>query len=102
MRINGGNFGPVRPDAAREVRGPSTEEASNRNTNPATPERTDSVEISDAGRAKAAGLEAPGAGSERLEQIRARVLSGAYNSLEVVDEVARRIVERGDIGSDRL
>jgi hypothetical protein len=36
-------------------------------------------------------------GPERVTEIRQRILEGAYNSIEVVDEVARRMLERGDI-----
>ena len=60
---------------------------------PAQPGRTDTVEISDAGRAKSA----TGAQAERLQEIRARVLQGAYDTDAVVAEVARRILDRGDI-----
>ena len=65
---------------------------------------SDRVEISDAGRALAAretdSLEAKGRtelSPERVGQIRQRILEGAYNSVQVVDEVARRMLERGDI-----
>ena len=34
---------------------------------------------------------------ERIAQIRKRVLEGAYDSVGVVEEVARRMLERGDI-----
>lgn len=64
----------------------------------------DKVQISDAGRALAAretaSLDATGRAelsSERIGEIRQRILEGAYNSMEVVDEVARRMLERGDI-----
>jgi hypothetical protein len=63
----------------------------------------DRVEISEAGRALSAqsAPEATGAGDElstdRLTELRQRVLSGAYNSLEMVDQVARRMIQRGDI-----
>jgi hypothetical protein len=35
--------------------------------------------------------------AERIAEIRQRVLDGAYNSLSVVDEVARRILGSGDL-----
>ena len=64
----------------------------------------DRVEISDAGRALAAretdSLDAKGRtelSAERVSEIRQRILEGAYNSVQVVDEVARRMLERGDI-----
>ena len=67
-------------------------------------ERGDKVQISQAGRALAA--QASGKASDevraelspdRIAQIRQRVLEGAYNSVTVVEEVARRMLERGDI-----
>jgi hypothetical protein len=68
--------------------------------------RTDRVEISAAGRAKAEGVE-PGAESvsprpvpaddpNRIELVRERVRSGFYASDEVQSAVARQIVARGD------
>lgn len=62
-------------------------------------ERTDRVEISNAGRALAArdGSAEASLSPERLAELRQRVLDGAYNSLEVVDEVARRILANGDL-----
>lgn len=66
----------------------------------AVPRRNDKVQISDAGRALAAqGSEnahetlTP----ERIAEVRERIMSGAYNSLEVVDQVARRMLASGDI-----
>jgi anti-sigma28 factor (negative regulator of flagellin synthesis) len=70
---------------------------------PAAPvARVDRVEISDAGRALAAqqGGEAEAGGAmsaERVAELRQRVLSGAYNSLDVVDQVARRMLDTGAI-----
>ena len=64
----------------------------------ATPARVDRVEISDAGRALAAkGTEGSEMSADRVSELRQRVLSGAYNSLEVVDQVARRLLETGDV-----
>jgi len=62
----------------------------------------DQVQISDAGRALAARETESTQGaaeltSERVGEIRQRILEGAYNSMHVVDEVARRMLERGDI-----
>lgn len=67
--------------------------------------RNDRVQISDAGRALAAQAAssaanmatADGLSPDRVAQIRNRILEGAYNSVEVVDQVARRMLERGDI-----
>ena len=67
-------------------------------TSSPAPARVDRVEISEAGRALAAqGSEAAGPSADRVSELRQRVLSGAYNSLEVVDQVARRLLETGDV-----
>ena len=60
----------------------------------------DRVEISDEGRALAAAGKPTTTGDltpERVSELRQRVLSGAYNSVQVVDEIARRMLDRGDI-----
>ena len=66
--------------------------------------RSDKVQISDAGRAMAARLDdistggAPAElGAERADQIRTRILEGAYNSLDMAGEVARSILASGDL-----
>jgi anti-sigma28 factor (negative regulator of flagellin synthesis) len=94
MKINGGNNGPIRPDAARDERLP----VSDKTSSGGTLARVDKVEISEAGRAKAAETIAPnGARQARLQEIRERILQGAYDTDEVVGEVARRILDRGDL-----
>jgi hypothetical protein len=66
-----------------------------------TVDRADSVRISDAGRALAARetdrTVAAGLDPVRASHIRNRVLSGAYDSLDVVDTVARRLLKSGDL-----
>lgn len=94
MKINGGSNGPIRPDAKRDERiaVPDKTQSSDRTS------RTDTVEISDAGRTKAAETAtAPDARATRLQSIRERILRGAYDTDEVVGEVARRILDRGDL-----
>ena len=62
--------------------------------------RSDKVEISDAGRALAAhgeGTTSTGLDPARAERIRGRILSGAYDTLDVVDAVARRLLGTGDL-----
>jgi anti-sigma28 factor (negative regulator of flagellin synthesis) len=95
MKINGGSNGPIRPDAKRDERLPVPDRTDASGKGGA---RVDSVEISDAGRAKAAQTTAaPDARSARLQAVRERVLRGAYDTDQVVGEVARRILERGDL-----
>jgi hypothetical protein len=68
---------------------------------PGSVDRSDKVEISDAGRALAARetdrTVSAGLDPVRASHIRHRVLSGAYNSLDVVDTVARRLMQSGDL-----
>lgn len=60
------------------------------------PVTSDSVQISEAGRRlNAEAREA--LDPERVTELRQKVLSGAYNTLDVVDQVARRILTRGDL-----
>ena len=62
-------------------------------------QRSDTVQISDAGRALSTG-DASGSGSlsaDRVAELRRRVLEGAYNTNHVVNQVARRILDRGDV-----
>ncbi len=99
MKIQGGPGGPLRPDRTRDV---STQPVGSRERDgmrtPANIEKFDRVEISDAGRARASELEPTASGTrERLAEVRRRVLSGAYNADAVVGEVARRIIDRGDV-----
>ena len=102
MRINGSIFDPLRPDRSP----PSVDPAVSRPPEPlavppaASPRKSDSVQISDAGRS----LSGRGARElqadfdpERVAELRTKVLAGAYNTLDVVDQVARRILVRGDL-----
>jgi len=96
MKITPNAAQTVRPADAARVTG--SQAAVGSSTAPAAAPRgeaKDSVQISDAGRA----VSATGAGltPERMAEIRGRIQEGAYNSLAVVDEVARRILETGDV-----
>lgn len=58
------------------------------------------VEVSDDGRAFSPRIrptDSVGMDSARVERIRGRVLSGAYDTLKVVDAMARRILDAGDL-----
>ena len=94
MKINGGGNGPIRSDATRDER----ISGQNKTETGAKAARVDRVEISTAGKARAAETAAaPNARAARLQDIRERILQGAYDTDEVVDEVARRILDRGDL-----
>ena len=56
--------------------------------------RSDLVEISDRGRSLSASSEFE---PERVAELRRKVYEGAYNSLDLVDQVARRIMRSGDL-----
>ena len=62
---------------------------------------SDAVEISDAGLALASDQTSTQSASSidpsRADQIRSRILSGAYNSLGMADQVARAVIRSGDM-----
>ncbi|MEX2570313.1 MAG: flagellar biosynthesis anti-sigma factor FlgM [Gemmatimonadota bacterium] len=100
MKIYGNSSEVLRSDQARELQksGNNRKESA---PQPASPvDRGDKVQISDAGRALAAKAASGPRGelsAERVEQVRERIISGAYNSLEVVDQVARKLMASGDL-----
>lgn len=97
MKVNQGNSGPVRPERPREAR-PTPSHPNPARPTPSRQERVDRVEISSAGRARAARLEpVEPAAANRLAMVRARILSGAYEADAVVADVARRILDHGDV-----
>jgi hypothetical protein len=61
---------------------------------PATPDRRDGVVVSAEGRALGRGAALT---PERIAEVRHRILSGAYGDAAVVDAVARRIQQSGDL-----
>ena len=101
MRINPGSLEPVRPE--RPVAGTKDQRTSRNQTGATAGEpggaRTDSVQISAAGQSLAGRSErAVGElDDDRVRELRARVLGGAYDALDMVDEVARRILARGEL-----
>jgi negative regulator of flagellin synthesis FlgM len=104
MKITDKSAELIRPDVARNVRDVAAGGAGKAPAQPvAAVERADKVEISDAGREKASHVDAAAGGEaaeldpERVAAIRKRILEGAYDSVEVVGEVARRLLERGDL-----
>lgn len=103
MRIENRPIDLNRAGSSKGVEGAKPETSSRQAvTQAAAASRADQVQISDAGRALAAQIEGkatPGEGltAERTAEIRQRIYEGAYNSVEVVEEVARRMLARGDI-----
>lgn len=115
MKVNDGNQGPKRPERRTEPGKPrilpyeegakilpigdaKIQPAGGSKATPSRVERLDRVEISDAGRARASKVEPVSTGrADRIAEIRRRVLEGAYNADAVVADVARRILDRGDV-----
>lgn len=106
MRINHTNNDVRRLESTKGVQNTPAEPVGKPNAAPAVSpaQRSDKVQISEAGRALAAQASAApqetGEASlspERVQEIRNRILQGAYDSLDSVQEVARRMLERGDI-----
>lgn len=98
MRINEMGSEYLRSEQLAQTRN-GTEGPAAEATQPAAPaNRADRVEISEAGRALSLheGAEAE-LTPERTAEIRQKILDGAYESLEAVDELARRILTSGDL-----
>ena len=89
----------VRTDTPNRFQGfPASQSAAE----PVAPSRgADAVQISDAGLALATDGAPAGKASSldpaRAEQIRSKILSGAYNTLGMADQVARAVIRSGDI-----
>ena len=106
MQIYPKNTGPLRPDITRASQ-PADTTGGTIQPIAATPsalDRSDKVQISDAGRALAARADGTSDSAStssldpaRASRIRQRVLSGAYDTLEVVDAVSRRLLDSGDL-----
>jgi negative regulator of flagellin synthesis FlgM len=101
MKINGSIFDPLRPDRATPAQNP----AEPRSADPVSPSasgsaKSDSVQFSSAGRSMAGRLQPDQDNAfdpARVAELRTKVLAGAYNTLDIVDQVARRILTRGDL-----
>lgn len=98
MKINGTTSEILHAEQSRELQKAGEKQ---RTAQPVTQvQRSDRVQISDEGRALAANAanETSGAlSAERITDVRRQILSGAYNSLDVVDQVARKMLASGDI-----
>jgi negative regulator of flagellin synthesis FlgM len=104
MKINSSIFDPLRPERVSNTDPASATRpgSSNQPVSPVAPvsRRSDSVEISDSARTLASRAESDERAQmdpERVSELRKKVYEGAYNALDVVDQVARRILTRGDI-----
>ena len=104
MKINSSIFDPLRPDRTTSTDSTSANRAGGiaKPVSPAASvsSRRDTVQISDSARTLASRAESDERAQmdpARVSELRKKVYEGAYNSLDVVDQVARRILTRGDI-----
>jgi hypothetical protein len=99
MHVNKIAADMIRTDALQRVQGQAAPQDP---IEPASPVRgADAVQISDAGLALAGDGETSSTTSSldprRADQIRSSILSGAYNSLDMADQVARAVIRSGDL-----
>ena len=103
MQIYPKHTGLLSPDAAHSTQpadAPERAAVSPVVPTPSSNDRSDKVQISDAGRALAArgsDLAAADLDPARAATVRHRILSGAYDTVQVVDAVARRLLASGDL-----
>ena len=104
MKINSSIFDPLRPDrggSSDKVNSDRTGDAAKSSATASSPAKgRDTVQISDTARNRAARAETEKSGQidpQRVSELRRKVYEGAYNSLDAVDQVARRILTRGDL-----
>ncbi len=102
MIENIGSSGPVRPERASAV--PDERDGADRVQRLSRVQPRDRVEISERGRALAARQELvawlqaeTGMSADAVAELLARVDEGAYNSPTIVREVARRLLQSGDL-----
>ncbi len=95
-----GSYDPIRPDRPVSPVAPTNNQGQAAATPVAPAPRTDSVQLSESGKSMARKLDTEYRETldpERTAELRRKVLEGAYNTLDVVDQVARRILQRGDL-----
>jgi hypothetical protein len=106
MQVNKTPGELARTDAVQRTQQPAAPAPATTDA-PSAVHRVDAVQISDAGRAMSGtdgdvdgtsqSTESTGLDPRRADEIRTRVLSGAYNSVEMADQVARSILRSGDL-----
>jgi anti-sigma28 factor (negative regulator of flagellin synthesis) len=97
MKINNGYSSDVTPRSTRAVADPSNVDrsaATGAASGPPQAAPRDSVEISAEGLARSKNSALT---EQRIAQIRQNVLQGAYDSSNVVDQVAKKILASGDL-----
>ena len=101
MTIHDITSGAIRSGATRDPRSSAGATEGDEVRGVSQVERVDRVEISEKGRALAEASAASATrgtlSPERLAQINQRVEDRAYDSAEVAEEVARRLLDAGDL-----
>jgi anti-sigma28 factor (negative regulator of flagellin synthesis) len=102
MRIQGNSYEQLRSIIAPTTSAPDTSRPASSDEEAADVgrSRSDSVQFSDAARTMASQMTAQTDAAmdpARIAELRTKVLNGAYNSLDMVEQVARRIAESGDL-----
>ncbi len=95
-----GSYDPIRPDRPVSPVAPTNAQGQAAPTPVAPVSKSDSVQLSESGKSMARKLDVEYRDTldpERTAELRRKVLEGAYNTLDVVDQVARRILQRGDL-----
>ncbi len=90
-------IGPIENNPARfqPVTGPTGDGAEGKRTE--QPRAADRVEISREARERAAELDnVPGLSAEQVAEIRHRIVTGAYDAPEVIESIARRMIDFGE------
>jgi negative regulator of flagellin synthesis FlgM len=88
-----------RSDRSRELNTPSAREKKEAAQPTSETERSDRVQISDAGKALAAKQANSTLTPERIVEVRQKIDSGAYNTPEMAEEVAKQILKSGDLAA---
>ena len=101
MKINTIPAEIARPDAVQKSQN-ATQGAGSQDETSNVSRRNDQVQISDAGLALASDSASESTATstldpQRTEEIRGRILSGAYNSLSMAQQVAQSILKSGDL-----
>jgi negative regulator of flagellin synthesis FlgM len=99
MRIFG-SYDPIRPDCPVSPVAPTAPQGQAATPPVAPVPKADSVQLTASGKSMSCELDAEYRETldpERTMELRRKVLEGAYNTIDVVDQVARRIMHRGDL-----
>jgi hypothetical protein len=102
MRINRTHPEFLASEQLKVTRAAGAEEGTSVGAGPAPATRSDTIPITAARRTLAAQTVTHDGGRvgltpERAEEIRQRIMRNAYDSLDMVDQVARRMLARGEL-----